>query len=289
MNALNASAGTPSLPTLHASTPTDETSAEIALVGFASDRTLGDGLARLARSPWLDTSEQRPNFVKFGQVAAFELRPRELDQPLGVSAVHTLLSILRLAQLATAETWQPIWVRLPVSLEELDPEAAALARRLPVRPELGPPAFAVRETDLELGMRNPDPDYLARLDARAPDVDRSGWSLRDRVWHVLGGMLGRGRPTVGRVARQLGVSPRTLQRHLEREGTSFVQVLDEFRHTVSRRYLEELGTPKQQVSDLLGFSDPRAFRRALRRWQTRRTPGGPQLTLVEGGVTPPQT
>jgi len=81
-----------------------------------------------------------------------------------------------------------------------------------------------------------------------------------------------GEPSVHRVARQLAVSPRSLQRRLAEDGSTFRAVVDQAR--LARAVgLVQRGLPVAEVAALLGFSDARAFRRAYQRW-TGRTPGG---------------
>ncbi len=67
-------------------------------------------------------------------------------------------------------------------------------------------------------------------------------------------------PGIEPVARQLALSPRTLQRRLKAENTSFHQVSAQARLQLAERYLEE-GLPMGEVAYLLGFSLPNAFSR----------------------------
>lgn len=70
---------------------------------------------------------------------------------------------------------------------------------------------------------------------------------------------------LGRVAKALGASERTLQRRLAGEGTSFREVVDDARRRRAEAMLAS-GTPAAAIADALGFSDIRSFRRAFRRW-----------------------
>jgi AraC-like DNA-binding protein len=71
------------------------------------------------------------------------------------------------------------------------------------------------------------------------------------------------------VARRLGVSPRTLQRRLASERTSFAKVLDETRRQVA---LALVADPLISISDIsrrVGYADQFAFNKAFRRWTGR--------------------
>lgn len=81
---------------------------------------------------------------------------------------------------------------------------------------------------------------------------------------------GASRPGVEDVARALAVSPRTLQRHLQEESSSFRTVLEHTRLTIAKRLLitHAIG----EVAFALGFSESSAFHRWFRK-STGMTPG----------------
>ncbi|MEM9487763.1 MAG: helix-turn-helix domain-containing protein, partial [Myxococcota bacterium] len=87
-----------------------------------------------------------------------------------------------------------------------------------------------------------------------------------RIQVALLRALASGEPTMGDLARQLGMAARTLRRRLHDEGVTFRELLDDVR----RQRAEQLvGDPDYSVGDiafLLGFSEPSAFSRAFKRW-----------------------
>lgn len=72
------------------------------------------------------------------------------------------------------------------------------------------------------------------------------------------------------VARRLGHSPRSLQRHLQQLSTTFRDVVDEVR-AERLRALEAEGVIPDAIAIRLGYRDVTALRRAQRRWR-RATP-----------------
>ncbi|MGB9011457.1 MAG: helix-turn-helix transcriptional regulator, partial [Aeromicrobium sp.] len=68
------------------------------------------------------------------------------------------------------------------------------------------------------------------------------------------------------VAALLAVHPRTLQRQLDAEGTSFAAILDELRRTRARTYLTTSDMPMGQIAAALGLSEQSALSRSCRRW-----------------------
>ena len=75
------------------------------------------------------------------------------------------------------------------------------------------------------------------------------------------------RPTVDKIAREMGMSPRTLQRRLEEAGTSYQELLDEVRRQSARRLLAETDLDAGEVAFLLGFEELNSFTRAFRGWE----------------------
>lgn len=77
-----------------------------------------------------------------------------------------------------------------------------------------------------------------------------------------------GDPTPRVLARQLGVSVRTLQARLGEEGATFRGLLDALRRERALQMLEQ-GETVTGVAFALGFSETSAFSRAFRRWYGR--------------------
>ncbi|WP_394836535.1 ester cyclase [Pendulispora rubella] len=77
--------------------------------------------------------------------------------------------------------------------------------------------------------------------------------------------------SVSGVARQLGVSQRTLQRRLQEVGSSFSQEVDGVRRELACSYVAETDRPLSEIAFQLGFTEPGSFFRTFRRW-TKTTP-----------------
>ena len=71
--------------------------------------------------------------------------------------------------------------------------------------------------------------------------------------------------SLGGVAQELGLPPRTLQHRLKAEGTTFQAVLDRVRIGLARRYLTESSLTAAQIAEILQFSQASALSRFLRR------------------------
>ena len=73
-------------------------------------------------------------------------------------------------------------------------------------------------------------------------------------------------------ASALKMTPRTLNRRLQEEGTSFQDIKDALRRDIAIRALQQGADSIEQIAFETGFSAPANFHRAFRKW-TDRTPG----------------
>ena len=98
---------------------------------------------------------------------------------------------------------------------------------------------------------------LGRLERGAP--------LRERIERILG-TQGTRSPTMDGVARELGMSARSLRRRMQAEGLSFSDLATRSRMHSAKRMLERPGASIQETAYALGFASPTAFHRAFKRW-----------------------
>ena len=68
------------------------------------------------------------------------------------------------------------------------------------------------------------------------------------------------------VATELFMSPRTLQRRLDEEETSYQALIDKVRSELAQNYLQEMNLSALDTALLLGFSEPSAFVKSFKRW-----------------------
>jgi AraC-like DNA-binding protein len=125
------------------------------------------------------------------------------------------------------------------------PRAALTARLVPSDP--APLAILARAAD-EIGKR---------VSADPP--------MTQQVKRVLLDALRSDDAQVESVAKQLGLTVRSLQRRLKDEDTSFQAVREEVRRALAQRYFDE-GLAIVEIAFLLGFAELSAFFRAFKRW-----------------------
>ena len=107
-------------------------------------------------------------------------------------------------------------------------------------------------------------------------------ALADSVRRAIGQLLTDGQANVGKVATQLGMSPRSLQRRLEAQGLRFDALLDDVRRQLAATYLAQSAQPVTSLAGLLGYASPSSFSRWFARafgmsplaWREERRLGG---------------
>jgi AraC-like DNA-binding protein len=91
-------------------------------------------------------------------------------------------------------------------------------------------------------------------------------SIRSNVERIVPQLLPHGRASASEVARQLGMSSRTLSRKLRDEGVTFVDMLDQLRAALAKRYLSDRELPVSEIAWLLGYREVSSLTNAFRRW-----------------------
>ncbi len=113
-------------------------------------------------------------------------------------------------------------------------------------------------------------------DASSPAGPPDAW-LRD-VRALVARTVCDGHPKLERIARELGLGARTLQRRLGERGLVWKTLVEDVRRELALRYLAERGSSLTEVAFLLGYSELSAFDRAFRRW-TGTTPAAHRRSL----------
>ena len=100
-------------------------------------------------------------------------------------------------------------------------------------------------------------DYLVELDKD---------DIVLRVKQKMIDQLAAGNVTQKDIAETLHMSERSLQRKLADRKTSYKKVLDEVRSELARGYINDARLSLNEITYLLGFSEPANFTRAFKRW-----------------------
>ena len=131
------------------------------------------------------------------------------------------------------------------------------------------PQYALTFSRSWLDVRPPNADAdLQRVLQKQIDALEAEHSdnIPDHMKDLLRSALLTGHCNEDKIAKLLGMGPRTLIRRLESAGTSFRELVDETRFELAQQMLEDSSLNVGQIAETLGYSRASAFSRAFRRW-----------------------
>ena len=172
----------------------------------------------------------------------------------------------RIVQVLSADRSHPrrVWLSHPAIGSR-----ATYRRHLTAPIEFSAPRAALSigraDLDLPLGERNEELRALA-VDFLNVQFPMRQPSLLVHVRQVIERLLGTGACGYAEVADTLAMHPRTLQRRLRDEDTTFEDIKDNARRDLAERYLAHPEVPLAQVASLLDYSEQSALTRSCQRW-----------------------
>ncbi len=249
---------------------------------FLASATLRDALGRTARYCRVTADVAAVSVEEVGSEVVLVIGWREgAERPADEALDAVLSAIVRGARLLLGR--------------DLTPTSLALER-----PRPGPPAderfdrvfrcpltFGARSIRLAFSGADADRAMPGGNEALARTIDDvlathvaglDGASTAAQVRQALVPLLASGEPRIADVASELARSPRSLQRALTEEGTTYRDVLAEVRCDLAIEHLRS-GCSVTETTYLVGFSETAAFSRAFKRW----TGSAPSASRRGGG------
>ncbi|MBY8881232.1 AraC family transcriptional regulator ligand-binding domain-containing protein [Actinacidiphila acidipaludis] len=235
--------------------------------------TLGEGLAQVGANIHLVSSNSLLTTEESGDEVTVTYAVRHGDDRLrAVVAEFSLAVVTAQVRHATGSAFAPRRVtfahRAPA--HSAAHRAAFGAADLQFGAERD--AFTLHRRDLERPLVTADPALAAiirRTAASLPAPREARPQAVPGLREVIAGQLPDGRPSLAEAARQLSVSPRTLQRRLGASGTTWRAELDAVRRDQAAG-LHALETGPEARAARLGFAESRSLRRAMHRWDAAR-------------------
>jgi AraC-like DNA-binding protein len=128
--------------------------------------------------------------------------------------------------------------------------------------------FAATDLDRPIANRNPQIYEMAvsYIDLQFP---LSTVLLTSQVRVILARLLAMNRCTQTVVAEMLAMHPRTFQRRLREEGTTFEAIVDLVRREIALRNLADGSVSLVQIAEKLGYSETSVLTRSCHRWFAR--------------------
>ncbi len=154
--------------------------------------------------------------------------------------------------------------------EPTDTSAHAAFFRCPIRWSSGHAAFEFERHWAENAL-TPKADakmseFFQRYTEELLTSLKSDRPLTEQVRAILERELVSGEVSSARVAKQMGMSERSLRRALQAEDVGFRDLVDDVRRERAKMLLRSRATTVSDVAYLIGFSDVSAFSRAFKRW-----------------------
>lgn len=242
---------------------------EAAAIAALHSATFGDALARMARYKRLCCPEEirvelsgRVARLSFHWILADESPPHAISDA-AFAAAHAI------ARRGSGRVVTPLRLELVRRPADTSPYAAHFGCEVVTGCLMDALVYDSDALDTPFVSRNEDllavlvPALDARLDALGePAIDA-------RARSVLARMMRGDRPSIEMLARELDISPRSLQRRLGESGTSYQALLDQVRLETARRLLAETAFSPGEIAFFLGFEEANSFQRAFRRWEGR--------------------
>ena len=239
-------------------------------LGFAwlASDTVYDGLKRLTRFGKLVSTAADLQLLEEGELVVLDLGRIPLSEHFHyASRDYAIGMVTRMCSLALGDFLAPVSVQLerpsPVEAERWE---SMLAAR--VEFDSSRSCLVWYRSDIMEPLVTGDPE-LARANDEQTQAYLDSFVVQSTSREVVDKIvehLPDGPPNQQQIAEALHVSNRTLQRKLKDEGTSFMDLLQDTRLQLARKYLSHPNRSVVETAYLLGFSEPSTFSRAFKRW-----------------------
>ncbi|MHC4225202.1 MAG: AraC family transcriptional regulator, partial [Planctomycetota bacterium] len=224
--------------------------------------------------------------VRYGAEHAWLWRRRELPpkdpRAEQQGALFTLASMLRIVRMVAGDSWNPPAFRAEAPAPDWLMDAEGFGEG---QVSFGGSTMAIAVPYELLDLRMPRD---APIDASSAGETRLN-PARDFAGSLQQALM----PFVAEtpVSLELGaeiaeVSPRTLRRRLDQEGTSWRRVLDRARFEACERLMLEPSLTLTEIAAELGYADQAHFTRAFRRWAGE-SPSSYRRRRLSGSVPSP--
>ncbi|NSX85757.1 AraC family transcriptional regulator [Agrobacterium tumefaciens] len=231
-------------------------------------RDYRDGLHRLARFKRLCTPEEL-SVAESGGEARIAVRWLHTDEAEPDAAADvTFAALLELGRRGTGRHVTPVRVEMmrrgPVS------DVHRSYFNAPIRTGCPQNTMVLKRDDLDLPFAGHNPELLAILEPALAvslgEIEAQS-SLPDQVKILIKRRIASGKPEISEVARELGMSERTLQRRITEQGSNYRALIEQARQELGRDLLSDKRNGIEEIAFLLGFQDTGSFYRAFRTWE----------------------
>lgn len=230
-----------------------------------SAATLGEALQRFVRGLRVFQAGADSLLHSSGDRITWSYR-RPYRQTGGIQhADHVLPPMIQLVRAYLGSDWFPQLVHV---CYPRDAAAQQLELRLGTSVRFNMPGIAVIFEKADLAARRTDPvsieEQLTFSDVLALSGGERDGTV-EAVRDILDLTIMRGESDLEGTAQLAGIGPRSLQRQLRSEGTSYRRLLEQVRMRRAMGLLRETAEPVGSIAFALGYREPANFSRAFRR------------------------
>jgi AraC-like DNA-binding protein len=231
--------------------------------------TIGAGIENAARYLRIHNEAAKASLVIERDLACFKFSPNDLATNASRQHSEYAMTVaVNTARLMVGSQWAPREVHFTHHLEAATPEHIRVFRA-PVLFGCSANAFVMERQFIERQVPAADSQlysilktYLEQMLSELPGEDE----LLSTIRQALAEAIRDGVPKLSRVAKQLAMSPRSLQRRLTEYGLDFKKLVDDTRRCLAIKQLKEHRDSLTEIAFMLGYSDLSAFNRAFKRW-----------------------
>ncbi|MUI15513.1 helix-turn-helix domain-containing protein [Massilia dura] len=227
-----------------------------------------DGLERIVRYKRLCSPDRLLMDEKNGEIAVTSEWPGGTGPEPYISVEASFALLIELGRRGTGQRISPLRMTLRRRAPGTGPHAAFFG--CPVRFGADEDRMVLDASSLALPFLDHNPEMLRMVGpalAAALHEFEAQANFVDQVKAALRRAFAAGRSDIAIVARELGLSERTMQRRITAEGKTFRMLLNETRRELGRQLLSDGSVEVGEVAFLLGYQDANSFYRAFREWE----------------------
>ncbi|WP_322044004.1 AraC family transcriptional regulator [Paraburkholderia sp. J67] len=196
------------------------------------------------------------------RIASSDIWPRRQD------AEYTVSSMCHMIRLVCGAQWVPVEIHFEhAAPADIKPYLRMF--RVPVRFRQPVNGVVLHSHDLNLPLTSADTKLASLMERHATDLisrEATPNGLVDQVRDLVMRRLAREKLVISDIARDLGLSNRTLQRHLADAGTSVREIIREERQRSVTVLGEREGMTNSEIAHAVGYTDATVLWRAKRQW-----------------------
>jgi AraC-like DNA-binding protein len=233
-----------------------------------SSRTVGEAVRMAASLTSLVTDLYRMEVKQSSKIFSVELVPNKLNNGFIGRQMADLLMVFIVHELdgLLLEKIKPVAVQFPYVVSNPDEYARVL--RCPI--SKSKKALAIQFPDkyweelILTGNYELQTFLLQKVQAYKSKEKSKVFTRKIQQYMIAHAYLGL--PSLDDVAANFNMTTRSLQRRLQDEGVSFLQMSNEVRKSLALHYLQSGSHPIKEISHMLGYNEVSAFSRAFKRW-----------------------